>query len=218
MKQLVVALSIAMLCLLAGCSDSDDTDNGTTAPPPVPDTPFNLAVTGRSLTGLQLSWSPSDHATEYELSRSESASGVFAPVYTEAATSFNDGGLAYGATYFYRIVAANSTGASDPSDILSGMTLAPDGFAVTGSPSGHVDYTFGYLDEMYGKPRYQSDPIGLWITIAGSGDYVGQWVFYDQIEGMVIYHHPTVADYPPATGWLTNAAEATTTLLTPFVD
>jgi len=215
MKTTIIVTSLVLMCLLSGCSDSDS-DNGT-APRSVPDTPLGLAVTGTGLTSLTLSWDASDDATVYKLYRSESASGSYTEVYSGSAAGFLDDGLVYAATYYYQVSAGNSDGESDPSAAVSGTTDTPDGFTVTGSPSGSVDYTFNYLDQFNGKPRYQSNPIGLYIVVPSSGAQAGLWCFYDQIEGMNLYYHPTVSDYPSPTGWRAVYGDiGTSILLTPF--
>ncbi len=217
MRTKINVLFVVLMFLLSGCSDSDS-DNGA-APVSIPDTPSGLSVTGTGLTNLTLSWDVSDNATSYELYRSESVSGGYSEVYSGAAAGFLDEDLVYATTYYYQVSAANSAGESDPSTAASGTTDTPDGFTVTGSPSGHVDYTFNYLDDFNGKPRYQSVPIGLWIVVPSSGDQAGLWCFYDQIEGMNLYYHSTVSDYPPPTGWRAVLGDTETSiLLTPFVN
>lgn len=215
MKSAITAAFLAVLILLPGCSDSDS-DNGT-SPGSIPDTPIGLAVTGTGLTSLTLSWDVTDDATGYKLYRSESESGGYTEVYSGAAAGFLDDGLVYSKTYWYRVTARSSAGESDPSPAVNGATDVPDGFTVTGSPAGAVDYPFSYLDVFNGKPRYQSNPIGLWIVVPSGGAQAGLWVFYDQIEGINLYYHPTASDYPPPTGWRRVVGDTeTSTLLTPF--
>ena len=217
MRAKIIVSSCILLLLLLACSE-DDSDSGTN-PVNAPDTPTGLAVTGTGLTSLTLSWDVVDDATAYKLYRSETGSGGYAEVYSGAAAGYIDDALFYGSNYYYQVTAANSGGESDPSAAVGGTTQIPDGFIVTGSPSGHVDYTFNYLDDFNSHPRYQSDPIGLWITVPVSGDQAGLWCFYDQIEGVVMYYHPMAFDYPPQTGWLRALNdEATSILLTPFTD
>jgi hypothetical protein len=215
MRTTLILSSIVLICLLSGCSDSDS-DNGT-APVNAPDTPTGLDVLETGLTSLTLSWDICDGVTGYKLYRSTSASGSYTEVYSGAAEEFVDGGLGYAATYYYQVSARNSGGESDRCAAVSGTTDTPVGFTVTGSPSGAVDYTFNYLDIFNGKPRYQSDPIGLWIVVPPAGDQAGLWVFYDQIEGINLYYHAGVSDYPPSTGWgSVSGGTRTTILLTPF--
>lgn len=215
MRTTLVLSSIVLMCLLSGCSDSDS--NNVTTPVDPPNMPTGLAVLETGVTSLTLSWDICDGATGYKLYRSTSASGTYTEVYSGAAAGFVDNGLGYAATYYYQVSARNSGGESDPCASVSGTTDTPAGFTVTGSPSGSVDYTFNYLDVFNGKPRYQSDPVGLWIVVPSAGDQAGLWVFYDQIEGINLYYHAGVWDYPPSAGWSSvSGGTRTTIVLTPF--
>ncbi len=215
MKITVIVSLIVLMCLLSGCSDSDSV-NGTN-PGSAPDTPAGLSVTDTGLASLTLSWDASDDATEYNLYRSESASGIFHLRYPGALTEFADYSLTCGTTYYYQVSAENSIGESDRSAAVNGTTGIPSGYTVTGSPSGHVDYTFNYLDDFNGHPRYQSDPVGLWIVVPSGGDQAGMWCFYDQIEGMNLYYNTIDSDYPAPSGWFTVNGDVRTSIhLTPF--
>jgi hypothetical protein len=215
MKTVMIVSSILLMCLLSGCSDSDSGPG--TAPEPVPAAPSGLAVTDEGLMSMTLSWNTSDNATGYKLYRSESPSGDFVQVYSGALTEVVDAGLEYVKTYYYQVSAVNSSGESVRSANVNGTTDTPAGFVVSGSPSGRVDYTFSYNDIFNSKPRYQSNPIGLNIMVPISGDHAGQWCFYDQIEGIVMYYHPTDSDYPAQTGWIAVLGDTPTQIyLTPF--
>lgn len=215
MKHLIVVSSIFLMCLLSGCSDSDN-DNGT-APVAAPTAPSGLTVISEDFTSLTLSWNASNNATGYRLYRSESASGDFTQVYSGASTEFLNTDLSYVSTYYYRVCATNSAGESDPSGTVNGTTETPAGFTVTGSPAGSVDYTFNYVGDFNGKPHYQSDPIGLNIIVPISGDQAGEWCINDQIEGINVFYHPTVSNYPSQTGWRSVLGDVETSiLLTPF--
>ena len=215
MRTTLILSSIFLMCLLSGCSDSDS-DNGT-APVSAPEMPTGLAAVETGLTSLTLSWDICDGATGYKLYRSTSASGTYTEVYSGAAAGFLDSGLGYAETYYYQVSAGNSGGESDPCAAVSGTTDTPAGFTVTGSPSGSVDYTFNYLDVFNGKPRYQSNPIGLWIVVPSGGAQSGMWVFYDQIEGNNLYYHTGASDYPASVGWSSVVGGSRTNiLLTPF--
>jgi hypothetical protein len=213
MKSTLVFSTVALLLLLAGCSD----DDSTTAPTTSPSTPSGLAVTDSGLESIALSWDASSGATSYRLYRSATASGDYAQVHSGDLTEFTDTSLAFASTYYYRISAVNAGGESARSDSVSGSTQVPAGFDVSGSPQGAVDYTFDFHQMLNGKPWYQSDPIGLNIMVPSTGDHAGQWCFHDQIEGVYLYYHPTVSDYPPATGWRANLGDGETTIqLTAF--
>ena len=215
MRITLILTSIVLICLLTGCSDSDS-DNGT-APVSTPDTPIGLAVTATGLTSLTLSWDTCNDATGYKLHRSTSADGTYTEIYSGAAAGFVDNGRGYAETYYYQVGAGNSGGESGLCDAVSGTTDTPAGFTVTGSPSGAVDYTFNYFDVFNGKPRYQSNPVGLWINVPSGGDQAGLWVFYDQIEQMTLYYHAVTSDFPASAGWRVVLDDTgTNILLTPF--
>lgn len=211
MKRTIIFSAIALMFLFAGCGDDDD-GNGTGPTVSIPDTPTGLSVTTAGLTSLTLSWGISDGATEYKLYRSDALDGVYSEVYSGAAAGFVDNGLPYGTRYYYEVTAENSAGESEPSAPVNEMTLVPDGFVVTGSPAGSVDYTYSYYAQANGYPYYRSNPIGLNIIVAASGPQAGLWIFNDQIEGINLYYNPTAADYPPRTGWRAVYGGATTAI------
>lgn len=214
MKIALILLSVLMLCLVAGCSD-EDSDNGT-EPVAEPDTPAGLAVTATDLMSLTLSWDTVSDADEYLLYRSDTEMGTYAEVYSGAAAGFIDNNVMYATSYWYKVSAENSGGESDLSAAVPGSTDVPYGFVISGSPSGAFDVPFTYLDQFNGKPQYQSNPIGLRIVCPSSGDQAGLWVFYDQIEGMNTFYHPTGSAYPPQTGWRYVYGDAVTSIfLTP---
>jgi hypothetical protein len=212
MKIKLLVTAMLSICLLVGCSDSDNGTAPVSPPVSIPDTPTGLAVTATELTSVTLTWDVSSGATSYTLYRALSRSFSYTEVYSGAANGFVDGSLDYATSYDYQVCAENSAGESNPSTTVSGRTDTPSGFTVTGSPSGNVDYTFNYLDDFNGCPRYQSNPIGLWIVVPSSGPQAGKWVFYDMIEGMNLYYHPETerSDYPPQTGWCTVFGDART--------
>jgi hypothetical protein len=213
MKITFILSSMLLLCLLSGCSGSD---NGT-APVKKPDTPTGLEVSSTGLTSLTLSWDSADRATGYKLYRSTSEDGVYSEVYSGEARDFLDSPLDYAARYYYKVTARNSGGESSRSDAITGTTDTPAGFTVTGSPGGGVDYSFQHNGEFNGHWRYDSDPVGLQIIVPSSGPQAGHYCFYDQIEGLNLYYHPTISEYPLPTGWLAVVGgTATSILLTPF--
>lgn len=214
MKITLILLSILILCLVAGCSDDEET---ITPKVDEPDMPLGLAVTGETLTSLTLSWDTVADADEYNLYRSDAASGTYTEVYSGAAAGFVDTPLPFASDYWYKVSAENSGGESDLSAAVTGSTDIPAGFQISGSPSEGVDYPYNYYDIVNGKPHYRSDPIGLNIIVPSTGPQANLWVIYDQIEGINMYYHPTVSYYPSTTGWrYVNGDAETSILLTPF--
>jgi len=90
-------------------------------PPPtmVPNAPIALTASAGNAQAF-LSWSPTLTATSYKILRSTNALGPFAAVKTGAtATSYIDGSLSNGTTYYYQVIATNAIGDSAPSNSAS---------------------------------------------------------------------------------------------------
>lgn len=206
MRHLIFFLSISLM--LVGCSKEK------------PETPTGLAQTDSDFSSITFTWNASEDAENYSLYRSADGVADFESIYDGPNTSATDTGLSYATTYYYKVSAKNEAGESTHSLTVTGSTAIPSGFVVTGSPDDHyhysVDYPFNYLDEFNGKPRYQSDPIGLLIMTPVSGEYEDLWVIYDQIESYVLHYHPDITDYPSPTGWLKRRDDGETDIvLTP---
>ncbi len=109
-------------------SASSDSGSATTLPP-APGAPFLTAATATSSSGFTANWSTVTHATVYWIDVSTNAgfTGLL-PSYSNAnagtGSSFAVSGLTAGATYYYRLRAANASGTSASSDPLS-VTLLP---------------------------------------------------------------------------------------------
>lgn len=99
---------------------------GTTSPPAgpaKPATPTGLTVGSPTATTLTVSWTASTGATDYEVYRDTSATGLFNDqVYSGAGASFTDKSLTPSTTYYYEVQATNSGGSSALSSPASGTT------------------------------------------------------------------------------------------------
>ncbi len=180
-----------------------------------PATPTGLSQTDSDFSSITFEWNASENADSYSLYRSPDGIADFDIIYEGPNTEYTDIDLVYATTYYYKVSAKNDVGESTLSTTVSGSTQIPNGFDVTGSSSPDVNYPFSYTDDFNGKPSYQSDPIGLMIITAASGDYEGHWIFFDQIESYDLYYHPDITDYPSPTGWLDRDDSATSILLSP---
>jgi outer membrane protein assembly factor BamB len=112
----------------AGGEDSDFSSSpySVRSLPAPPHAPELLAVGEPTAASLKLAWrpAPGDVVDAYRIERSPSAGGPFSSVLQLGGqvTTTVDGELAPGTTYHYRVMAANATGESAPSNVLSSAT------------------------------------------------------------------------------------------------
>ena len=93
---------------------------GTLQPPAAPP---NFAVGSPTSSSLTLTWTPPAGATGYELSRSTDGSNFAAVSPAPTGTPYTDSGLTLNTRYYYRLVATNSAGKSNPAS-ANGTTSA----------------------------------------------------------------------------------------------
>jgi hypothetical protein len=109
--------------------------------PPAPAVPTGLNASALNASQISLSWNASSGATAYKIQRSPDGSTGWAQVGTSTATAFTDSGLIPSTTYFYRVIASNGPGNSDPSSVVSATTSA--GLAYSQSPQGNWVGAYG---------------------------------------------------------------------------
>lgn len=92
---------------------------GTVAPSP----PSGLRIVAVADRSVAMAWNGTSEAvTRYVVERSTSSGGPFTTVGSTGGTSFTDGGLSNGTTYFYRVRAEDAAGASSsPSAVVSAV-------------------------------------------------------------------------------------------------
>lgn len=78
-----------------------------------PAIPTGLTATATTATNVNLSWSSSLGATQYEIVRASASSG-YATLITTTGTSYADGSVGAGATYVYKVRAIDSSAHSSP--------------------------------------------------------------------------------------------------------
>ena len=94
--------------------------------PTTPVAPTSLAATAVSSSQINLNWADKDGVASYNVSRSTTNGGTYAPVATGVrGINFLDSGLASSTTYYYVVTAVNATGQSGNSPQASATTPAP---------------------------------------------------------------------------------------------
>lgn len=120
-----------------GESTPAEIGTATTAPPPIPAAPTNLAAAGGDAQ-VALNWSASDGAATYNVKRSTTAGGGYVGIASGiTATDYTDAPTANGTTYYYVVSASNSSGESVDSNEASAIPQippppAPAGLTATG--------------------------------------------------------------------------------------
>jgi hypothetical protein len=109
--------------------------------PPAPAAPTGLSASALNASQIKLSWTASSGATAYKIQRSPDGSTGWTQVGTATTTSFTDSGLIPSTTYYYRVLASNGPGNSDPSSVASATTMA--GLAYSQSPQGNWVSAYG---------------------------------------------------------------------------
>jgi hypothetical protein len=121
-----------------------------------PSVPTGLAAASGSNGFVKVSWNTSSGATAYDVKRSSTVTGYYATLATVSGTSFTNSPLTNGLTYYYKVAAVGSGGASSDSASVSatpsGPTLIPGatpvnlssyfnrtGLVTDGSSSGSLD-------------------------------------------------------------------------------
>ncbi|MBU6282863.1 hypothetical protein KGQ64_11525, partial [bacterium] len=110
---------------------------------------------------VALFWSPSVGATSYDVQRATDAGGPWASVGQSTSPRFSDGGLANGTTLFYRLLAVNAAGTSDPG---AAVAATPGSETVVQPPSE--------------DPTRNKVGLNVWFN----RDWGGQFAFVDVMK------------------------------------
>jgi fibronectin type 3 domain-containing protein len=118
-----------------GDSPPSNVASATTLPNPPPQ-PTGLAATAASSTQINLSWTDVTGETGYKVQRSANGTSGWTQIGTtgQNVTTYADTGLSASSTYYYRVVATNTSGDSAPSTVAS-ATTKPDTLAPS-TPTG----------------------------------------------------------------------------------
>jgi len=137
----------------SGESYPSSPDSGKTVLPP-PDIPSGLKVEPYQPDGLKASWSYVYGATGYIVEHSRNANGPYEVVGNTTSTSYLDIGLLPATIYYYRVSAYNSSGGSQPSPVVSGLTIpaTPSDLSATAMSSSSITLTW---PSVYGATGYK---------------------------------------------------------------
>jgi fibronectin type 3 domain-containing protein len=99
-----------------------------------------VSVAAISSDSLNVTWSAVAGATSYKAYRSTTSTGTYTQVASPAATSYRDGGLSAGTTYYYKISAVNASGIASQSSAGNAATYcaAPATVTTTAQSSSSI--------------------------------------------------------------------------------
>ncbi|NLI92399.1 MAG: hypothetical protein GX434_09430, partial [Peptococcaceae bacterium] len=106
----------------SGTSDYSSVAYATTSNTGYPSVPTGLSATALGTDQIYLTWGSASLAAYYYVYKSTSYSGTYYLVTSTSSTSYTETGLSTYTTYYYKIMAVNSTGSSDYSSIVSATT------------------------------------------------------------------------------------------------
>ncbi len=94
--------------------------------PSLPSSPTNLSTTAVAPGQINLNWSAAGGADGYTIERSPDGTTGWTRVGTtpSSTTAFQDTGLSASTAYYYRVLATNTAGSSDPSNVAVATTPA----------------------------------------------------------------------------------------------
>jgi hypothetical protein len=144
-----------------------------------PDAPSLLSATAASQTQINLSWTDnSDNETGFKVQRSPNGTSGWTQIGTAAAnaTSYQDTGLSCGTAYYYRVLAYNVNGDSDPSNTANDNANAcppdaPTGLGATAVSQTQIDldWTDNSSDETGFKIERSPNGTSGWAQIGTVG-------------------------------------------------
>ena len=101
----------------------DDKDGGNNNSGQVPSAPTGLSVTQND-SYVYLSWNYNSYADHYVIYRSTSQYGSYSKIKTTSASSYSDYDVSNGATYYYKVTAANSNGVESGFSNVVSVTIS----------------------------------------------------------------------------------------------
>jgi len=178
----------------AGTSPSPSPD-GTTDPSPgpvveprppgvphggvlAPEAPSSLTANANSSSQIDLVWADVEGESGFRVERSSDGAGGWSTVGQTGPgeTSWSDGGLSQGTTYYYRVVATNVAGDSPPSNTASATTsidpASPTTVTAVASSPTQIDLEWTDVANETGYRLERSDGSGGWTTVATTGQDV----------------------------------------------
>ncbi|HEY0747613.1 MAG TPA: DUF1800 family protein [Steroidobacteraceae bacterium] len=144
---------------LAACGGGGGNSPAATAP----STPSGLTATA-GIGQVTLVWASSTGATSYTVSRAAASAGPFSSVGTATSTSFTDGSVTNGTTYYYVVSASNAAGSSAGSTAIAATPMAAPSLSRVQAARVLAQAAFGGSDADIQALQNQSNGIQGWLA------------------------------------------------------
>jgi fibronectin type 3 domain-containing protein len=184
----------------------------------VPPSPTTITAVPASSTEIQLYWTDVSGEIGFRVERSSDGSTGWITIATtgQDVTTYLDGGLSSGTTYYYRVFATSAGGDSPASGTASATTItvppSPSTFTAVPASSSEIELDWGDVSGETGY-RVERSPDGStgWVTIATTGQDVTTYLDGELASGTTYYYRvfaTSAGGDSPASG----TASATTTI------
>ncbi len=164
----------------------------------VPAAPTNLTATTFSDTQVDLAWTDVPRETGFTVQESAAGSGPFTTVGTTAAgvTTLDVGGLTAATQYYFRVLADDAGGASDPSNVATATTTAATpAFARATTIYGLTDVGSVYSIDTTTGVFTAIGTLSFGTEAAGRDPATGNFFYVERITGT-----PRIGVWHPDTG------------------
>lgn len=160
-----------------------------------PATPTVVTALSDSSTSIDVTWTEVDGETGYRVERSFDGASGWTTIATvgQDVTIYHDAGLSSGATAYYRVVATDASGDSEPSDVVSATTsvdpVAPTTVTAVSASLSEIDLDWA---DVAGETGYRVerslDATGAWTTVATTGQDVTTYHDAGLSSGTTVYY------------------------------
>jgi len=177
--------------------------------------PIGVMAIINSAGEVTISWSSVAGATGYRIYRSTSSSGNYTSIGSSATTLYTDETVVAGATYYYKVVAYNSSSESLQSSTAFAATQlgTPDDVTATSNSTTSVTISWRSVSNATGYYIYRS------TSSAGAYskyDNTTNTSYTDNVSSGTTYYYKVSAYNSNGESQQSNAASATTQLSTPY--
>ena len=188
---------------------------------PAPAAPTGLSALPNSASSINLAWTAPDSTATSQLVQRSTNNSTYTTVATLSplVNAYTDTGLTTSKTYYYRIVASNSTGNSSPSGVASAVPpvyrapVAPTGLAVTAVTGSTVSLAWNVPSYTVGLVGYTIYRNGVAVGTSATTSFTDTGLFPTTLYAYTVASNDNTGAVSSASG-----SVSTTTHVANFLD